>query len=161
MSKAYYKPKVPPDEVLEKLKRYTIDCVVGTIHNAKGQEVFTCLRDGYHTMNIYHGSPRKGRPTKRSHVVWWAHYGEWPTQMLDHIDRNRANDTITNLRYTNPSDNASNSNRSDRTLPVGVYPAPRMRSKPYQAQCRGKYLGCFYTVHAAHVAYMQHKEEEI
>ena len=42
-------------------------------------------------------------------VVWALYYGEWPNY-IDHIDRNRLNNHISNLRSVNHSENAKNKN---------------------------------------------------
>ena len=39
-------------------------------------------------------------------------YGKWPTYYTDHIDGNRVNNSITNLREATPSQNRHNSNKS-------------------------------------------------
>lgn len=105
---AYHQPKPPPPEVLEKLERYTIDTDVGRVFGRGGKEVFTFVGNkGYHTMRILYGDGEAQR-LRRAHVIWWAHYGEWPTQMLDHIDRDKTNDSIHNLRKTCPIANRLN-----------------------------------------------------
>lgn len=52
-------------------------------------------------------------------VVWAIHYGRWPEETIDHIDRNRTNNRIENLRDVSMSINLKN--RPDATpLPIGV-----------------------------------------
>ena len=46
-------------------------------------------------------------------VAWALHFGEWPKGQIDHIDRNRRNNAIENLRSVRPIDNNRN-----RSLPV-------------------------------------------
>lgn len=41
-------------------------------------------------------------------IAWMHHYGEWPTQHLDHIDRNPRNNAISNLRECDDAENAQN-----------------------------------------------------
>jgi hypothetical protein len=45
---------------------------------------------------------------KKHRVVWAMHYGQWPTKMLDHIDGNKENNAITNLREVTVQENARN-----------------------------------------------------
>lgn len=47
--------------------------------------------------------------TQFAHRVAWAlHTGSWPADQIDHIDGNRANNTISNLREASPSENQRN-----------------------------------------------------
>ncbi len=41
-------------------------------------------------------------------LAWFYCFEEWPSLMLDHIDRNKANNRLDNLREANMSDNMKN-----------------------------------------------------
>lgn len=41
-------------------------------------------------------------------IVWAMYYGYWPTKSLDHIDGNRTNNVITNLREVTHQENSKN-----------------------------------------------------
>jgi hypothetical protein len=45
---------------------------------------------------------------KASRLAWLYCYGEWPREMIDHIDGNRVNDRIGNLREATSQQNNSN-----------------------------------------------------
>jgi hypothetical protein len=45
---------------------------------------------------------------KASRLAWLYVHGTFPKYELDHIDRDRNNDALTNLRETTPSENACN-----------------------------------------------------
>lgn len=41
-------------------------------------------------------------------LAWFYHYQEWPTQQIDHIDQNKQNNAISNLRNVDQYTNMSN-----------------------------------------------------
>jgi hypothetical protein len=47
-------------------------------------------------------------------LAWFYVHGEWPSE-IDHIDRNRANNAISNLRSVTTSQNRQNSGLSRRS----------------------------------------------
>lgn len=58
-------------------------------------------KDGYITIRY------KGKHHKAHHIVYAMHTGIYP-KYIDHIDRNRSNNCIENLRETNHADNMQN-----------------------------------------------------
>lgn len=66
--------------------------------------------DGYWTIEITRGGVTLLR-TFRHRVVWALHAGEWPSQPIDHKDRNRGDDRIENLRLASPTQNSANRSR--------------------------------------------------
>ena len=83
-----------------------------------GKEAFTAKNaDGYFSGKLLGAS-------MRAHVVIWAYcHGEWPNGEIDHIDGNRGNNRIENLRCVDKSTNQRNASlRVDNTSgQVGVY----------------------------------------
>ncbi len=76
---------------------------------------------GYHVCNVL------GKTKYIHHVVWEMHNGPIPEGMeVDHIDRDRTNNLLENLRLGTGSQNMGNSTgHSDKSggLPKGVYKA--------------------------------------
>lgn len=101
-----------------------------------------------------------------AHRVAWAHYyGEWPNGQIDHIDGNRGNNAISNLRDVSPEINAQNlhnpkrNNLKSRFLGVG---ATRTKGKFHSMIQFGntvKYLGRFDSEEEASAAYVAAKRK--
>lgn len=93
----------------------------------------------------------------RAHRVAWAlHYGVWPVGLIDHINKDGADNRIANLRLATHSQNAANSGpRSGRALPRGVvFDARSDRYYSYGTKNYKKtYLGCFKNQKSAEAAY--------
>ena len=60
-------------------------------------------------------------------VAWAIHYGEWPSDCIDHINHDRADNRIANLRSVTQAENAKNQtiSRSNTSGVTGVRFAPR------------------------------------
>lgn len=94
-----------------------------------------------------------GRPFGRRHkmlmhaYVWLLEYGKKPARMIDHINRDKTDNRIENLRLASSSLNAVNSSYTKGPMPRGVSKNSHFKSKPYQAgiKRRGRYcyLGCY------------------
>jgi len=77
----------------------------------------------------------------RLHRLAWALYhGEWPTGEIDHINRDRADNRIENLRIATRTEQSRNIRRA---LPYGVWYQPQASSiRPFEARAYvdGKYV---------------------
>lgn len=49
-----------------------------------------------------------GRKFTAHRLAWLLHYGEWPTQVIDHINRKKADNRIANLRDVTQAENLKN-----------------------------------------------------
>lgn len=87
-------------------------------------------------------------------VVWAIHYGRWPEETIDHIDRNRTNNRIENLRDIPMAYNLRNRANASG-LPRGV---ELFMGKPRARIVIGGvpvYLGTFQSVEDAHLAHQK------
>lgn len=110
-----------------------------------------CTSKGYRIVRI------KGR-RYYSHIIAYAiYYNKWPETLIDHADRNSLNNSILNLRPTNRSQNAANSDLSLRnsTGLKGVYWHKRIKTwwSAITVNKKQIYLGKFDTPEEAQEAY--------
>lgn len=90
-------------------------------------------------------------------LIWFLHYGSFPKNEIDHIDNNRTNNKISNLREATRLENSYNKkifpNNSSGLKGVSFHKA----SKKWQATIRFDYkwiyLGLFSTPKEAAIAY--------
>lgn len=91
------------------------------------------------------------------HLAWLYVTGDWPHQLIDHINRDGSDNRFANLRLADKRLNAMNAKlRVDNTVGLrGVTPL----NGRFMAQCAlkggGRYLGMFDTAEAAHAAYLE------
>lgn len=85
-------------------------------------------------------------------VAWLLCYGEWPpsNMQIDHINGDRSDNRIENLRLCTQSQNNVNRVISKRDLPRGVY----RKGNRYIAQVRNTHLGTFTTIEDAEAAFI-------
>lgn len=104
-----------------------------------------------------------GKSVMAHRLAWLLFYGEWPGDYIDHINGDKADNRITNLRAVSNSQNMQNMHRPrvDNPLGLGV---TRIGSSGYRADIwvagKRKHLGVFKTVDAARAAYSTAKARE-
>lgn len=92
-------------------------------------------------------------------LAWFYVYGVWPKEEVDHIDLNKWNNALANLREATPFQSCGNqSARPTNRLGVkGVRKAERNLKKPYSARIRinnkDLHLGYFASAEEANKAY--------
>ena len=121
-----------------------------------GKDVGSFDKDGYRSIVIK-------RKIYRAHrLAWFYMYGKWPSGPLDHIDGNRDNNAIANLREVTFSGNSQNQRCAHRDSKFGKLGVDKLsHRKLFRAriQCDGKRvtLGYFKTPEEAHSAYVMAK----
>jgi hypothetical protein len=103
-----------------------------------------------------------GKAHKAHRLAWFYVHGRWPIACIDHIDGNRANNRIANLREATHADNAQNirraysNNISSGLLGVYWHAAGKWQAK-ITVNGRAKSLGLYDTRECAQVAYISAK----
>jgi hypothetical protein len=110
---------------------------------AQGTAISCVHNTGY----IVFGYKRKQLLAHR--VVWLLETGEWPTGQLDHINGDKADNRIENLRIATFMQNAAN-RKVKRGMPKGV---TLHRCGRFQAVCAHQYLGLYEDAVSAGLAY--------
>lgn len=116
-----------------------------------GKEAFTASNRGYRVGRIFDVMQQGHR------VVWAVYYGEWPDALVDHINGNKSDNRIDNLRAATKSENGMNRGATRANL-VGLKGASwnekygKWESR-IKAEGRAVFLGYFDTPEEAHAAY--------
>jgi hypothetical protein len=125
-----------------------------------GRLVGATTGNGYRIMSVY--LPGRKRSNVCVHrVVWMLLNGAIPDDLdVDHVDFDRSNNKIDNLRLLNRSQNTYRKRHKQRALPRGVARhISANKSNPFVAQLCGKTLGYFSTPELAKIAYDAAREK--
>jgi hypothetical protein len=119
-------------------------------NNAKnGEEAGRLTQDGYRSININNTNYLSHR------LAWFYVYGAFPSDNLDHINRNRSDNRISNLRIASHKEN--NMNRTGKGYTWFK------RDQKWKAQIQvdksNKHLGYFDTWQEAQAAYLEAKKK--
>lgn len=101
---------------------------------------------------------------KAHRIAWLLNFGEWPNQAIDHIDGDKTNNRISNLRLANPSENMFNHkvSRANKSGVKGV--CWNKRAKKWKASLRiGRgerlHIGYFNEISVASIALNKEREK--
>lgn len=104
----------------------------------------------------------KGQFFKAHRLAWLLTHGDWPKQSIDHIDGDKSNNRINNLRDVDGVTNEQNKDQARADSKSGLIGASPYRNR-WKSQIRVdgavKYLGVFDTAEMAHQAYLQAKKQ--
>jgi hypothetical protein len=118
-----------------------------------------CLRyDGYLLVRVF----KKNYYFHR--LAWALQTGEWPDKQVDHIDKNRQNNTFDNLRLASRSENQRNKNSAKNSSSKYLGVCFHKHNKKWQAQGIGQdsknaYLGQYETEEEAAKAYNEYAQK--
>jgi hypothetical protein len=92
-------------------------------------------------------------------LAWMHHYGERPAEGIDHVNLNRSDNRICNLRAATRSENHRN-RRVYSHSKLGVKGVKLLKGKYYVVRIgvgsgQMKHIGCFSTIEEAKLAYLE------
>ena len=103
----------------------------------------------------YHGIRIDSRLYLAHRLAWFYVHGKWPSDLVDHKDRNGLNNAIDNLREASQSHNLANSVRIKSRSMTGIRNVYRRGSKFFVSLSfagKAHYGGSFKTLEAAALA---------
>ena len=108
----------------------------------------TTVWPGYHVLKLQNEVYYAHR------VAWFYVHVEWPSDHLDHIDGDRSNNAIANLRIATPAQNVARRETKRRIAPSrGVFPHGVGFVARIHYAGKRHYLGYFSTLEAARAVY--------
>ncbi len=90
---------------------------------AKAGDRAGCVaKNGYLVVRIRLGRCKAGKPYLAHRLAWYLHYAKWPVLGIDHVNGDKADNRIANLREATPSQNGHNRglNKNNRSGHKGV-----------------------------------------
>jgi hypothetical protein len=91
-------------------------------------------------------------------LAWFYIHGVWPTNQIDHINHDRADNRLSNLREVTQSENSQNQIQAKSHSKTGVLGVNRAKNGKFRSSItvegRVKFLGTFATVEEAKNAYL-------
>jgi hypothetical protein len=151
-----YKSRPSPKSLIRK---YKADFNAGKIFNRKTGKEIGGMSDDYRTAFI-------NKAIYPIHILLFTMYnGRWPKlkMVIDHIDRNKTNNSISNLREVTVKENNNNTNKKENHKYGISIKTLKNGSKKYVVKRSRKHLGNFKTHEEAmlvSLAYDKQLEEE-
>lgn len=103
-----------------------------------------------------------GKLYRANRLAWFYVHGKWPAGQIDHINGDRGDNRIENLRDVSGSINQKNRKRANhgstsRFLGVSFHPATGKWRSQISVNHETKYLGLYDSEEGAHAAYLTAK----
>lgn len=139
---------------IAKAKGHTYNPLTGEIRGVKGGVI--TLKSSYGYIYIVLSIKGKKYNLRGHRLAWYLHYGELPKNFIDHIDGDRANNKIENLRDVTVQENNFNF-----SLAKGYYWQKKDKKFIAQIQVNKQwiYLGRHNTEEEARNAYLEGKKK--
>lgn len=114
------------------------------------------FKDGYLRISLF------GKSFYAHRLAWLFVHGRWPKDQLDHINGDRSDNRISNLRECTDAENRQNWTRPKSNNPHGLigvnwHAGANKFSAQIQINRKQKHLGLFETAEEAHSAYLAAK----
>lgn len=122
----------------------------------KGSIAGTKLNTGYISIRV------RGTYFQAHRLAWLYAYGTWPTGYIDHINHDKSDNRLTNLRDVSWSVNLHNlksAKVSNQARLLGVSPYKNRWIAQIQKDKKKIHIGVYATPEEAHIAYMNKKQE--
>ncbi|MBV5309274.1 HNH endonuclease [Chromatium okenii] len=131
---------------------------VSTSPKNKAGNMAGCVDCGYKRVVV------DGKNYRVHRLIWMMTHGKFPVDMIDHINGNKLDNRILNLREANQQQNQQNSIKARANNKLGLIGVSRHKKcKRFRADImisgKTKYLGLFETPEEAHQAYLTAKRE--
>lgn len=112
--------------------------------NFAGREAITAINShGYR-----HGC-LLSKPVRAHHIVWAMTRGEWPTDEIDHINGDPADNRPENLRQVSHADNVKNRCVADSTFTGQIGITKASNNDKFRVRLAGQYFGVYDTLEEA------------
>ena len=123
----------------------------------EGLEAGTNVGDGYRRIQM------RGLHLRTHRVVWFLNYGTWPKDQIDHINGDRQDNRIENLREASLRENQQNQlcHRNGKLLGANYNKKGKVWMSEIRTDGVRRYLGQFPTKEEAHLAYMEAVNEAL
>lgn len=146
------------DGIIEKILGYCPDCGNvfwrvgrGNQYTYPGKIVDTVTTFGYLSVKAI------GFEYKAHRIAWRLHTGSWPKDKIDHIDGNRTNNRILNLRESTERENSQNKrvHREGHLAGTSYCKRRKLYKSYYRIRSKQFFIGYFKTKEEANAAYLK------
>lgn len=134
-----------------------IDVGARASHHKAGTVAGTAKRSGYVMIGV------DGKLYYAHRLAWLYTTGEWPKHQIDHINCNKSDNRIANLREATKAQNMQNRKAARKDSTTGELGVMRRRQGGFTAAIvvggKNHYLGFFSTAEEAHAAHVEAKRK--